>query len=515
MKTKQFYFGIFVAFMATMFAACSSSDEVIHEQSNQLKLSAGIMAQKEPYDISKWGTKIELEDIDATTAKESKFELSDAETRTPVDNNNWVGMANRNLSVQVGSNAPDKSSIDASGNITMANPYYFTTLNNVSLKAWYPYSATLTSFSVQTDQSSYANYEKSDLMYASATVNQSVPMGNLTFSHKNAKVTFNVTVTGTNNLYAATNISAVTLSNVCISESVSDGAVSNPSTSSSLKMYCSKASSISNNTATATFEACLVPQTTAIKYVINYGSGTYSGELDSKTLSSGRQYTCNVILNVLATGTINGYTWVRLGLPSKLRWANMNIGATSATDYGKYYCWGATKECVGVDGTVYYSAEQISNNKLDFPWSIDNPYGPYSSVSVNITPTGGHDVARNLWGNQWRMSTNEEFIELITYCTWKKVTENGHLGYRVTGKNGNSIFLPAAGLYYNGTFYNNWHGGGKTDEEIGLFYWSSTVSHETHAKALGSEQKILSLGGDNCGNSYKVEGHTIRPVISF
>ena len=228
MKTKQFYFGIFVAFMATMFTACSSSDEVIHEQSNQLKLSAGIMAQKEPYDISKWGTKIELEDIDATTAKESKFELSDTETRTPVDNNNWAGMANRNLSVQIGSNTPDKSSIDVSGNIALANPYYFTTLSNVSLKAWYPYSATLTSFSVQTDQTSYANYEKSDLMYASATVSHTSSTGSLTFSHKTAKLIFNVTITNANNLYDGS-INAVTLSGVYTSGSVSNGTISSPS----------------------------------------------------------------------------------------------------------------------------------------------------------------------------------------------------------------------------------------------------------------------------------------------
>ena len=40
---------------------------------------------------------------------------------------------------------------------------------------------------------------------------------------------------------------------------------------------------------------------------------------------------------------IKEYEYVDLGLPSGLKWANMNLGATSETDYGDYYMWGSTK----------------------------------------------------------------------------------------------------------------------------------------------------------------------------
>ena len=34
------------------------------------------------------------------------------------------------------------------------------------------------------------------------------------------------------------------------------------------------------------------------------------------------------------------YTAIDLGLPSGLKWANMNIGAEKETDYGLYFQWG-------------------------------------------------------------------------------------------------------------------------------------------------------------------------------
>ena len=36
------------------------------------------------------------------------------------------------------------------------------------------------------------------------------------------------------------------------------------------------------------------------------------------------------------------YIAIDLGLPSGLKWAKMNIGATKETDYGKYFQWGDT-----------------------------------------------------------------------------------------------------------------------------------------------------------------------------
>ena len=42
------------------------------------------------------------------------------------------------------------------------------------------------------------------------------------------------------------------------------------------------------------------------------------------------------------SGTINGHDYVDLGLPSGLKWATCNVGASKPEDYGNYYAWGET-----------------------------------------------------------------------------------------------------------------------------------------------------------------------------
>ena len=58
------------------------------------------------------------------------------------------------------------------------------------------------------------------------------------------------------------------------------------------------------------------------------------------------------------------YEYVDLGLPSGLKWAKCNIGATSETDYGLYFQWGATEG---------YTAEKVENGDKVFDFST-TPY---------------------------------------------------------------------------------------------------------------------------------------------
>ena len=41
-------------------------------------------------------------------------------------------------------------------------------------------------------------------------------------------------------------------------------------------------------------------------------------------------------------GQHNGHEYVDLGLPSGLKWATCNVGASSPEDYGDYFAWGET-----------------------------------------------------------------------------------------------------------------------------------------------------------------------------
>ena len=142
-------------------------------------------------------------------------------------------------------------------------------------------------------------------------------------------------------------------------------------------------------------------------------------------------------------GTINGHDYVDLGL--SVKWATCNVGASSPGDYGNHYAWGetSTKSSYDTDNSATYGKQM-------------------GSIAGNPT----YDVARKKWGSPWRLPTKAEFDELVDNCTWTWTTQNGHNGYKVTSKkNGNSIFLPAAG-YRDGTS----SGSQGTDG----YYWSAT-----------------------------------------
>ena len=87
----------------------------------------------------------------------------------------------------------------------------------------------------------------------------------------------------------------------------------------------------------------------------------------------------------------------------------------------------------------------IANRKKGGQW--------YIARAVCITPTlnSADDVATKNWGNGWRTPTCIEMNELYTQCTWTWTTRNGRTGYEAKSKvNDNSIFLPAAGVSFDG-----------------------------------------------------------------
>lgn len=114
---------------------------------------------------------------------------------------------------------------------------------------------------------------------------------------------------------------------------------------------------------------------------------------------------------------------VDLGLSTK--WAKYNVGATKATELGGLFGFG--------DMTGF----QTSINLED-----------YASADIYKTD---RDVANKVYGSWVTMPTIDEFEELFAECKKEWVEEDGVAGYKFTGPNGNSIFLPAAGTRTQGT----------------------------------------------------------------
>ena len=152
---------------------------------------------------------------------------------------------------------------------------------------------------------------------------------------------------------------------------------------------------------------------------------------------------------------------VDLGLTSGVLWATINIGASSPADAGDYFAWGEKE------------------TKDNFGWETYGLCnGSYSSI-FKYTQNDGkkilepqEDVATSKLGKGWRIPTKEEMEELVNECKWTWERMSGQLGWKVTGRNGNSIFLPAAGA---GSSYRIAGVG-----ELGR-YWTSTRDESNYS----------------------------------
>ena len=147
---------------------------------------------------------------------------------------------------------------------------------------------------------------------------------------------------------------------------------------------------------------------------------------------------------------------VVLGL--RVKWANMNVGATKDSGFGSYFAWGEVKP------KKYYSWGTYIWSQGDSKFLLK-----YSTSDRRIQLTPSDDAARANWGGEWRMPTIEEYEELIdpAKCTWEWITKDGVNGYKVTGKKtGNSIFLPITGFrFYEGVQFRAIKG----------IYWTSML----------------------------------------
>ena len=200
----------------------------------------------------------------------------------------------------------------------------------------------------------------------------------------------------------------------------------------------------------------------------------------------------------------NGHTYVDLGLPSGLKWATMNVGATSETDYGYYFQWGST----------------TSNNNTPCDWEhapFNGGYSEYNadafnSVKNTACPNGvlakEYDAAAQIMGGDWRMPTEAEFQELLKNTSKQWITNyngSGVNGYKFTsnkeGYQNNSIFIPAAGNCYDSSVLNVGSGGG---------VWSSSLCTSGSGSAWN-----LSFSSDNCliYGSGRYFGQSVRGVL--
>ena len=198
------------------------------------------------------------------------------------------------------------------------------------------------------------------------------------------------------------------------------------------------------------------------------------------------------------SGGTGVHEYVDLGLPSGLLWATCNVGADSPKDYGDHFAWGETEPNGTYNWNIYKWCNGNWNNLTKY--CTDSYYGTVDNRTV-LAPED--DAAHVNWGGNWRMPTREEMHELKSNCTWEWTTHNSVKGYRVTGSNGSSIFLPAAGGYY-------YDGSLRGVGSLG-YYWSSSLDAGTSNFACC----LFFYSGDvYVYDKPRALGYSVRPVCS-
>ncbi len=208
-----------------------------------------------------------------------------------------------------------------------------------------------------------------------------------------------------------------------------------------------------------------------------------------KTNDGGKTATCSVTVSEVSPDA------VELGL--SVKWASVNLGATTPEAFGDYYAWGETETKSNYNFTTYKFGTDVTLSK----YNTKSSYGTVDNKTVLDKGANGDDVASKKLGGKWRMPTDAEWTELLTECTWTWTTQNGVKGYKVTANNGNSIFLPAAGYRLDTGF---------VDKGLYCGYWSSSVRTDLPYGAWGI---FADSGSFARGWSSRCYGFSVRPVI--
>lgn len=205
---------------------------------------------------------------------------------------------------------------------------------------------------------------------------------------------------------------------------------------------------------------------------------------------------------------------VDLGLPSGLKWATCNLGASSPEEYGDYFAWGETEPKSAYKWSNY---KWMQEGKSD--WNYITRYTVEDGMTEGIWYSGdtfigdgkrtlgeydySGDAVRAALGGEFRMPLIRDWAELREQCTYVWTDDyagTGVAGAILTGPNGNAIFLPAAGSISEAGPINVGSSGD---------YWSMLLDTSNSSKA--GAQSFRSAGS---GSSYadRYRGLSVRAV---
>jgi len=245
--------------------------------------------------------------------------------------------------------------------------------------------------------------------------------------------------------------------------------------------------------------------------VTGTGTGAFTAEisdLEANTTYHVRAYATNEMgtaygLSVVFTTVlvvIGDCDYVDLGLPSGTLWATCNVGANAPEEYGDYFAWGEIEPKAIYDWSTYkygYSDHELFKYCCYFGFGLNG----YVDNLIILLPED--DAATAYYGDGVRIPTHEEWEELGNYCNSIWTSQNDVNGRLFVGPNGNSVFLPSAGVWSGDEFIH-----------AGTYghYWSSSLDNE-YCPA-GAWRFDFNMENYDMVSSYRYFGRSIRPVRS-
>lgn len=334
-----------------------------------------------------------------------------ASTRATMDGD-WQGVQTVALSVGGTVKEYDVTASDADGYKTAilssdTDPFWWTSREDITVSAWWPYGTTMPDVVVKEDQSTKEGFEGSDFISAEAQAVQfDHPM--LEFSHRTARITVL--------LKPGDGIPSVTGANVSVTGLGTDNG--NPAT---IRTYAAGSD---------TYEALTAPQTVKVNtpfIQVDLGGGTYYFRPQSDVvLEAGCRYTYTVSVTAkgleLAGCTIGG-------------WTDGGSESGNATDLGDGYTVsedGNTYTVYTDDGLMAWAEAAQGNPSLNCTLTHDidlsgtewEPVGDRNNVYTGTFDGNGHTIS-NLTITKENLSFGDDcgmFGRVGTNATIKDLT---------------------------------------------------------------------------------------------
>ena len=244
----------------------------------------------------------------------------------------------------------------------------------------------------------------------------------------------------------------------------------------------------------------------------------YTASLASKTLESGKAYRYTASDFTFSTdGRIDGHEYVDF---ITVRFATMNIGATSPWDVGNYYAWGETDVKTSYSWATYKWCNETENSLTKY--CTDSSFGTVDNKTVLDQED---DVAAINWGGGWHTPTIGDFMQLTRNSFWvwtsnynntnlsgfivfkaKRYSDRGRIVYGDNNGLGYSlydahIFLPVTGYRENNQL---------NDADTDGYYWTKDLREPSNDKS--SSLQIQSHFVSTSTDVYRIYGQCVRPV---